>query len=281
MQAQKILERSDVTEHVIMNGRHSTANQTLNTEQGHWLLAKMGKRVLRPGGKELTQWLMGELGVVPEDDLVEFAPGLGFTAAIALAKNPRSYTGVELNEEAAAFLRKKIHGPQRSVVIGNACCCPLANSTADKVYGEAMLTMQADHRKAEIVREAFRLLRPGGLYGIHEIALLPDTIPDAGKKRIQHDLAATIKVNARPLTKAEWVAILEAEGFVVVSTTINPMHLLEPARIIDDEGFFRTLRIVFNILTHPAARKRILSMRKVFRRYEDSMGAIANVARKS
>ena len=260
--------------------KRSTANQTLNAEQGHWILAKMGKKVLRPGGKELTLQLMEKLAITNTDDVVEFAPGMGFTAGIALAKSPKSYRGVELNEEAASILRKKIHGPDRQIVIGNACCCPLNRVSADKVYGEAMLTMQADHRKAEIVREAYRILRPGGLYGIHEIALTPDNMPEAGKRQIQHDLATTIKVNARPLTQAEWIALLEAEGFTVEKVMTNPMLLLEPARIIDDEGFLRTLKIVFNILTHPKARKRILSMRKVFRQYEDSMSAIAIVARK-
>ncbi len=280
MKEQEVLEPVATAEPKLVTPHRSTANQTLNEEQGHWLLAKMGKKVLRPGGKELTLQLMGKLAVTTQDDIVEFAPGLGFTAGIALAKNPRSYKGVELNEEAAAILRKKIHGPEREIVVGNACCSPLESDSADKVYGEAMLTMQADHRKAEIVREAYRILRSGGLYGIHEISLTPDSMPEAGKKQIQHDLATTIKVNARPLTQAEWTAMLEAEGFTVESVMTNPMHLLEPARIVDDEGFFRTLMIAFNILTHPMARKRILSMRKVFRRYEDSMSAIAIVARK-
>ena len=132
----------------------STANQTLNAEQGHWLLAKMGKKVLRPGGKELTLQLMSELAVKHSDDIVEFAPGLGFTAGIALAHHPKSYKGVELNEEAASILRKKLAGPGREIVVGNACCCPLTNASADQVYGEAMLPMQADHRTAEIIREA-------------------------------------------------------------------------------------------------------------------------------
>lgn len=280
MQDQVVAEPVAPVAHKAPTPHRSTANETLNTEQGHWLLAKMGKKVLRPGGKELTLQLMDKLAITRTDDIVEFAPGMGFTAGIALAKGPKSYCGVELNEEAASILRKKINGPDRQIVIGNACCCPLAFGSADKVYGEAMLTMQADHRKAEIVREAYRILRPGGLYGIHEIALTPDNMPEEGKKQIQHDLATNIKVNARPLTQAEWIALLEAEGFTVESIMTNPMLLLEPARIIDDEGFLRTLKIVFNILTHPKARKRILAMRKVFRQYEDSMSAIAIVARK-
>lgn len=259
---------------------HSAANEKLNTEQGHWLLAKMGKKVLRPGGKELTLQLMEALSIGAADDVVEFAPGIGYTADITLAKQPRSYRGVELNEEAAAMLRRKINGPDREIVVGNACCCPLDSGSADKVYGEAMLTMQADHRKAEIIREAHRLLRPGGRYGIHEIALVPDAMPAVDKRRIQHDLAVTIKVNARPLTRSEWTHMLEAEGFTVERVMTNPMHLLEAKRLIDDEGFFRFLKITWNILTHGKARKRILEMRKVFRRYDKSMEAIAIVARK-
>jgi hypothetical protein len=74
--------------------------------------------------------------------------------------------------------------------------------------------------------------------------------------------------------------MLEAAGFEVESIMTNPMHLLETKRLIDDEGFFRFLKITWNILTHGKARKRILEMRKVFRRYDKSMQAIAIVARK-
>ena len=35
---------------------------TLNQKQGHWILAKLGKRVLRPGGRELTEKLIAEYG---------------------------------------------------------------------------------------------------------------------------------------------------------------------------------------------------------------------------
>jgi hypothetical protein len=40
---------------------------------GHWLLAKLGKRVLRPGGLELTRGMLERLNIQPRDAVVEFA----------------------------------------------------------------------------------------------------------------------------------------------------------------------------------------------------------------
>lgn len=256
------------------------ANKVMDTRQGHWVLAKMGKKVLRPGGKELTHKLIKNLDINSTDDIVEFAPGLGFTAALALKNNPKTYTGVELNEEAASLLRKKIHGNGQQIIIGNAAQSTLDKDSYSKVYGEAMLTMQSDRRKSEIIREAHRILKKGGLYGIHELGLTPDGLDQETKAHIQKQLALTIKVNARPLTVQEWTALLEKEGFKVVKIETNPMHLLEKKRIIDDEGFFRTLKIAFNVLTHPKERKTILNMRKIFRQYQDNLNAVSIIAEK-
>ncbi|MBS1645462.1 MAG: class I SAM-dependent methyltransferase [Bacteroidetes bacterium] len=159
-------------------------NKTIDNEQGHWILAKMGKRVLRPGGKDLTQRLIRNLGINNNDDVVEFAPGLGFTAAMALKANPKSYTGIELNDEVSGRLMKFIKGPGRRIVNANAANSTLMANSRSKVYGEAMLTMQADHRKSEIINEAHRILKQGGLYGIHELGLQPDTISEAEKAEI-------------------------------------------------------------------------------------------------
>ena len=45
-------------------------SDTVAKMPGHWLLAKMGKRVLRPGGRVLTGRLLGELQIEPIDDVV-------------------------------------------------------------------------------------------------------------------------------------------------------------------------------------------------------------------
>lgn len=257
------------------------AHETLNTEQGHWILAKMGKRVLRPGGKILTQKLIDGLDIGRKDSLVEFAPGMGFTMHLILKRKPISYTGIELNEEAVTRLKTKLNGtPSATIVNTTAAHSGLNDGCADKVLGEAMLTMQADPRKSEIIREAYRILKPGGLYGIHELGLTPDDLDPAFKSSIQRKLAQVIRVNARPLTQSEWCRLLEKEGFVVRQIFQSPMHLLKPKRMIADEGIFRTLKIGFNILTHPKAKKRIMKMRKIFTKYENQMTAFAIIAQK-
>jgi SAM-dependent methyltransferase len=238
----------------------------------------MGKRVLRPGGRELTETLVAALNITPEDDVVEFAPGLGFTAGLVLRRQPRSYTGVERDESAAAEARRVVTGPSRRIVIGDVLQSGLESGCASVVYGEAMLTMQSETQKARIVQEAARLLKVGGRYGIHELCLKPDSIAEDLKQEVQRELAQAIRVNARPLTVGEWKALLVESGMRIESVFTNPMHLLKPARMVADEGVWRALRIAFNILRTPAARKRVLHMRTVLDRYADHLGAVALVA---
>jgi ubiquinone/menaquinone biosynthesis C-methylase UbiE len=91
----------------------------------------------------------------------------------------------------------------------------LPDASADVVLGEAMLTMQSDKAKQDIVAEAARLLRPGGRYAIHELALTPDDLSDDVKTDIRQALAKSIKVNARTLTVAEWKQMLADHGLTV------------------------------------------------------------------
>jgi hypothetical protein len=53
------------------------------------------------------------------------------------------------------------------------------------------------------------------------------------------------------------------------------MHLLEPRRMLADEGYGGVARIAWNLLTHPAARRRVLSMRRMFTRFLSNLAAIS------
>lgn len=256
------------------------ASPPLEKMPGHWLLARMGKRVLRPGGRELTQRLMKRLNIGPRDHVVEFAPGMGATARLALAQRPASYTAVERDADATAHVRKFLSAPTHACIAGTAERTGLPDAAATVVYGEAMLSMQVPAAKERIVAEAARLLRPGGQYGIHELCVVPDDAPEEIRTAIARDLSDDIHVGVKPLTAQEWRNLLESAGLVVTIVELAPMHLLEPRRIFRDEGVLRALRFFFNVARTPAARRRTLRMRNVFRKYQQHLAAIAVVAAK-
>jgi SAM-dependent methyltransferase len=244
---------------------------------GHWLLARLGKRVLRPGGLGLTRQLLEALAIRSSDAVVEFAPGLGVTTRMTLSLHPASYTTVEGDEAAANRVRRLLIGARQCCLVGNASDTPLPNESATVVYGEAMLTMQGPEQKRRIVQEADRLLKPGGRYGIHELCLVPDDLDGRIKREIEQALSQTIHVGARPLTASEWRAVLEAQGFRVETEAQRPMRLLEPDRLIEDEGFWGTVRFVKNLIRDKEARQRVLAMRRIFVKYRAHLAAIVLV----
>jgi len=252
------------------------ANRSYDDLPGHWLLARLGKRVLRPGGLELTTRLLAAAGIEGAD-VVELGPGLGRTARDIVALQPRSYTGVDDTAAATSTVAEVVAPCGGQVIVADAADTGLATSSADVVVGEAMLTMQGDKSKKAIVDEAFRVLRPGGRYAIHELGLTPDSLSQETKDDVRRDLARSIKVNARPLTSAEWATLLTESGFDIVSVDHAPMALLNPRRVIADEGIVGALKILGNLLIRAAARKRVIGMRRTFVRYRQALTSVAIV----
>lgn len=249
--------------------------------QGHWVLAKLGKRVLRPGGLELTRRLVAAAAPGPDDRIVEFGPGTGRTAALLLAPGPASYVGVDPNPNVTSRLLGVLRRhPQARLVEASAADTGLPAAEVSLVIGEAMLTMQPEHTKRAIVAEAARLLSPGGRYAIHELSLTPDDCPEGVAVEVSRALSRSIKVGARPLTAPGWAALLADAGLVVEWTSTHPMRLLEPSRLVADEGVPGAVRFAVNVARHRQARARIRAMRATFRVHADHLAAVALVARK-
>ena len=160
-------------------------------------------------------------------------------------------------------------------VVADAAATTLPDACADVVVGEAMLSMQADRSKEAVIAEATRLLRPGGRYAVHELALGPDAVPDVVETEVRQGLARAVRHNTRPLPVARWRALLEAHGLVVDHVDTAPMALLEPRRILADEGLVGTLRFARNLLTQPDARRRVIAMRRTFRTHRAHLIAVA------
>ena len=254
------------------------ADRPIASAPGHWVLARAGKRVLRPGGAALSAAMLGHARLAGAD-VVELAPGLGRTAAEIIKAHPASYTAIDRDPDAARRVAAVV-GDLGTVRQGEAADTGLDEASADVVVGEAMLTMQGDKGKASIVAEAARVLRPGGRYAIHELGVTPDDIDEDYYTQLRRDLARSIHVNARPMTAAAWKELMEGAGLVVDWVDTAPMALLKVGRNIRDEGLGGFLRIARNVAADKALRRRVQEMARTFKRYEKDMVGIALVAHK-
>ena len=254
------------------------ADRPIASAPGHWVLARAGKRVLRPGGAALSTAMLGHARLAGAD-VVELAPGLGRTAAEIVKAGPASYTAIDRDPDAARRVAAVV-GDLGTVRQGEAADTGLDEASADVVVGEAMLTMQGDKGKAAIVAEAARVLRPGGRYAIHELGVTPDDIDEVYYTQLRRDLARSIHVNARPMTAAAWKELMEGAGLVVDWVDTAPMALLKVGRNIRDEGLGGFLRIARNVAADKALRPRVQEMAATFKRYEKDMVGIALVAHK-
>ncbi len=245
---------------------------------GHWLLARLGKKVLRPGGRELTDKLLASLAIDWSDHVVELAPGLGSTTEMVLACNPASYLGVDRDPDAARRISATMTRPHWSVVQASATNTGQGTNSTDVAFGEAYLTMQPNSLKVRVATELARIVRPGGQVGLHEVALSPADIDQATCERISRDLAGTIKVPVRPLTIAGWRGLLEGAGFSIDAQYTAPLHLLEARRLIADEGVISAARFVSRVARESDARTRVAAMRSAMRRNADHLQALVLVA---
>lgn len=245
----------------------------------HWMLGRLGKKVMRPGGLQPSLHMLDALAITAADDVVDMWPGLGVTTERMLRAHPRSYVAVERGPAEAARVRRVLTGDRQTCVVRPVHKTGLPDDAASVVYGEALLTLEHDRRKTQIVAEAARLLRRGGRYGIHELLLTPDSLTEAAKDDIGRTLTKTLRVGARPLTLPEWRRLLDDGGFDVEFEETGAMTLLDVGTFLSDEGVLGSLAFTGRCLAHPSVIGPIAQMWRVFRRYRDNLGAVVITAR--
>jgi ubiquinone/menaquinone biosynthesis C-methylase UbiE len=92
---------------------------------------------------------------------------------------------------------------------------PLADETVDVVISNCVINLSGD--KPAVIREAARVLRPGGRFAVSDVIADPDM-----DEHTRADMAAWTGCIAGALTEAEFRAALEAAGFE--GTKIRQTH---------------------------------------------------------
>jgi SAM-dependent methyltransferase len=136
-----------------------------------------------------------------------FAYGLDMTdEMLALAQANKEKAGVGN----VAFLKGRIEE------------IPLPADTVDVVISNCVINLSAD--KGQVLREAFRVLRPGGRFAVSDV-VADGPVPD----EMRHNMEAWVGCLAGALAIDEYTRLLTDAGFADVSVTITRRYTVAEA----------------------------------------------------
>lgn len=257
----------------------SQTTLNLQTAPGHQVLAAAGKKILRPGGKSATEQLFNWADFQPDETVLELASSFGYSAIALAQRFGVKVVGVEKNPASIARARTNIQAAgltdRITIIEGDIFHLEAISGQFDYVFAEAILSMQSAPGKANILTGIQSKLKPGGKFLSHEM------LANNKEAEIHQELARVVRSNTSPLSQENWIATCANAGLEVKHYQTGSMALLNLPHMIQDEGLFSTAKIIWNVVTNPQIRQRILAMRGVFQKYQQDLGYIVLIAQKN
>ena len=169
--------------------------------------------------------------LVPGEVVLDLGSGGGIDVLLSarrVSPGGKAY-GLDMTDEMLLLARRN----QREAGIRNAEFLkgqieniPLPDASVDVIISNCVINLSVD--KSRVLREAFRVLRPGGRFAVSDIVLRGD-LPDS----IRTSLELWAGCVAGALEESEYRGLLEAAGFEAVE--------IEPTRVYEAEDARRFL----------------------------------------
>lgn len=141
-----------------------------------WVQAVLGDS-FHPGGTDLTARLVRGLHLPPNARVLDVACGIGTTARLMARDFGLNVVGLDASAANVAKAEGLLNSETAKFVIGEATALPFPDGTFDAVVCECAVSTFAD--QARVVTEFSRVLKPGGMIGITDMAIegeLPEDI---------------------------------------------------------------------------------------------------------
>lgn len=156
----------------------------------------------------------------PGEVVVDLGSGAGIDCFLAAKQvGPQGHViGVDMTHEMLAKAREnavKAGAGNVEFRLGEIEHLPIADNTADVILSNCVINLVPD--KAQVFREAFRVLKPGGRLAISDVV---NTAPLALELACDPTLVCGCVVGAAPTHQIE--AWLADAGFTAIRVTVNP-----------------------------------------------------------
>ncbi len=163
----------------------------------------------------------------PGEVVLDLGSGAGFDCFLAAQNVGPSGKVIGVDMTAAMIEKARANARQGNYTnvefrLGEIEHLPVADNFADVLISNCVINLSPD--KAQVFREAFRALKPGGRLMISDIVLLAE-LPEP----IQQSIEAYVGCLAGALLKDDYLGKIRAAGFQqveVVDETVFPMDLL-------------------------------------------------------
>lgn len=153
----------------------------------------------------------------PGEVVLDLGSGGGIDVLLSAKRvGPEGYAyGLDMTDEMLALAEKNkaASGAENVKFLkGHIENIPLPDSSVDVIISNCVINLSAD--KDQVLREAFRVLKPGGRFAVSDV-VVEGAIPESLRK----DLEAYVGCVAGALEREEYLAKLAAAGFVESSIT--------------------------------------------------------------
>ncbi len=166
--------------------------------------------------------------LLPGETVLDLGSGAGFDCFLAAQKVGQGgrVIGVDMTPEMIAKARENAErGGYRNVEfrLGEIEHLPVADNSVDVIISNCVINLSVD--KAQVFREAFRVLKPKGRLLVSDIMLLKP-LPEF----IRHSVAAYVGCIAGALQKQEYLETVEEAGFQQVKILKETLFPLDRIR---------------------------------------------------
>ncbi len=239
----------------------------------------VGLSVLHPGGFRATLKLANECEVNKDTSVVDIACGKGTTSVLLAEEYGCKVTGIDMSHDlidyATELARKKGLDSRVNFRVGDAMDLPFNDGEFDFAISQAILVLVPDKKRA--IKEAYRVIKPGGRAGWIELSWKEDP-PEDFMRKVSNELCAYCMTNVS--TYEGWERLFKESGIGNLELQRYSLDMGGMKTMLADEGIRSTLRIMFRYATRSKMRRRMKSLSQFFQDNPRYFGYGIYVARK-